>query len=162
MRRCYLFRESQENTENERYGGMLKYPRLFKFPPNAFSVCIFEIPQNKNQAPFLFFIVLKKTLSDTWRGLSSPNGMIISLLEWFLLYILIVKFPRVAYRIQRGKPSYDNRHYYKILGVGNDIYADPQISPSLNIIYLAYISTIWGNLTINKVTECEVLQKVIS
>ena len=61
QRRCYLLRESQENAKNERNGGMLKFPRMFKFPPNAFFVCIFEIPQNKNQArAFLFFIVPKE------------------------------------------------------------------------------------------------------
>ena len=57
--------------------------------------------------------------------------MILSLLEWFLLYILIVKFPPVATSI-KGTVIHKN------LGVGNDVYTDPQISPSIALLILKF------------------------
>ena len=105
---------------------MLKYPRLFKFPPNAFSVCILEIPQNKNQTPFLFFSLSpKKTLSDTWRGAILP-------------YWHDYRFVGMVFGIYTDRQIFPccilhYRQYYKSLEVGNRIYTDPQISPSIAI-----------------------------
>ena len=164
MRRCYLLRESQEKIENERNGGILKFPRMFKFPPIAFFVCIFEIPQNKNQAPFLFFIVPKENPLRHLEG---------TILPYWHDYKFVGKVFAIYTDLQISPCcNLHYRQYYKNLEVGTVIYTDRQISPSIallilkfpHLVYLHenYISTIWGNLTISIVTDCEVLHKVIS
>ena len=130
MRRCYLFCESQKITENERNGGMLKYPHLFKFPPKSFSVCIFEIPQNKNQAPFLFFIVPKE---NPFRHLEG------AILPYWHDYMFVGMFFAIYTDLQISPCcNLHYLHYFKNLGVGNRIYTDPQISPSIALLILKF------------------------